>query len=142
MTPNIATDALDQTFDVDATFVGKTQATVTGTTANLVRAWDNTPNTVIVPATDSEGKRFEFVFENVRKDLFDTHSRDRVLEGGLTLSATGYWNKRTWKKTRTTGGWGHTWQFVVAAWTQEDQPFGALPEGMKPASDTDARDAA
>lgn len=114
-------------------FLGKTHAEVTATTGTIIRVWDNDPDTAIVPATDDQGKRFELVFAGARKALFDAHAQAGVAENGLTLAATGFWRKRTWKKTRTTGGWGHTWQFVVAAWTQAGERIGTVPDMQAPA---------
>lgn len=141
-TPSVTETSTSPSIAPDALFIGKTQAQVSATTGSIIRAWENTPNTVIVPATDQDGKRFEFVFEDARQALFALHCQDRVAEGDAAIQAVGFWNKRTWKKTKTTGGWGHTWQFVVASWTMDDRSYGAVPEGMKPSHGADAREAA
>lgn len=123
--------------DIHALFAGKTQAQVQATTSTIIRVWDDSPDTAIVPCTDTDGRRFELVFDGPRKDLFDAHMRPAVDAGGTTLVAEGFWRKRAWRKTRTTGAWGHTWQFIVAAWTHDDQAYGCVPAAMKAATSPD-----
>ena len=115
----------------DYSFGGKTRATIQATTGNIIRVWDDTPDVATVPATDSQDKRFEFVFAGALKDLFEQSLRAGIEAGGVEISATGFWRKRTWRKTRTTGGWGHTWQFVAATWTVDGQTHGTEPRDMK-----------
>lgn len=119
----------------DTAFLGKTLTSVDGTMGTVVRVWEDTPHVATVPAVDGEGRKFEFVFENGRKDLFDAGVLSLLSEAGLSIAAQGFWRKRTWKKTRSAaGGWGHTWQFVVAAMTVPMDGvaahLGHLPEGM------------
>jgi len=119
----------------DAAFDGKTLSAVSGTLGTIVRVWEDTPHVATVPATDAQDRRFEFVFADGRKDLFDAFALGLLTEAGLSIEATGFWRKRTWKKTRSAaGGWGHTWQFVACAWTVA--PVDGAPAGFGHVPDT------
>jgi hypothetical protein len=119
----------------DSTFAGKTLSAVAGVLGTVVRVWEDTPHVATVPAVDGEGRKFEFVFADDRKDLFDAFALGLLCEAGLSIEATGFWRKRTWKKTRSAaGGWGHTWQFVAAAWTLS--PVNGTPAGFGHVPDT------
>lgn len=103
----------------NAAFQDKTTTAIIGT---LVRVWEDTPHQAIVPCEDENGSRFELVFEHGRKDLFmmaeDTMARN---DEKATLTVTGHWNKRMWRKTKSpSGGWGHTWQLFVSAFSYTD----------------------
>ena len=96
-------------------FDGKSKRTITGTLSATVRVWPDSPHMATVPSLDADGKRFECVFLDGRKEAFDaTVAPHLAADAALSFSAVGFWRKRMWKKTKTNGGWGTTWQFVVA----------------------------
>lgn len=96
-------------------FDGKSKRTITGSLSTTVRVWPDSPHMATVPSLDEDGKRFECVFVDHRKTLFDAYVADKLAAGDTPrFVATGFWRKRMWKKTKTGGGWGTTWQFVVA----------------------------
>jgi hypothetical protein len=93
---------------------------------NVVRVWESTPNQAIVPCLDADGKIFELVFLDDMKTSFDTATlpvfdqmsqADEKGTDRMAVAVEGSWNKRMWRKTRTTNAWGHTWQFIVTSFS-------------------------
>ena len=109
-------------------FANRTCSTITANTQSIIRVWDDSPDTAIVPARDSQNRLMEFIFQGDRKDLFDAVCKTAIENGQESLTAIGYWNRRNWRKRNNQ--WGYTWQLVVAAWEFRGISYGHVPTDM------------